>query len=169
LIQSAYILCPSLHRFDIEAATSKTCDFITEAGANGAKLIAFPELWIPGYPNYIHAKTAKENFPYNLKYYRNSVDIESKHMERIRMAARAAQIMVVIGISERHRGSLYMAQTFIGPDGGILLHRRKFKPTAQERILFGDAVSLSRTIAFTITISWSCSLICSPRSSVKCA
>ncbi|KAK6222527.1 hypothetical protein QIS74_04229 [Colletotrichum tabaci] len=125
--------------FDVEAATNKTCDLIAEAGANGARLIAFPELWIPGYPNYIHAKTEKENFPYNLKYYRNSVDVESKHMERIRMAARAAQIMVVVGISERHRGSLYMAQTFIGPDGSVLLHRRKFKPTAQERILFGDA------------------------------
>lgn len=32
-----------------------------------------------------------------------------------------------------------MSQTFIGPDGDVLLHRRKFKPTAQERIIFGDA------------------------------
>ncbi|TIC94986.1 Nitrilase [Colletotrichum higginsianum] len=129
--------------FDVEAATNKTCDLIAEAGANGARLIAFPELWVPGYPNYLHAKTEKENFPNNLKYYRNSVDVESKHMERIRMAARAAQIMVVVGISERHRGSLYMAQTFIGPDGSVLLHRRKFKPTAQERILFGDAIHVA--------------------------
>ncbi|KAL2872985.1 hypothetical protein SGCOL_011883 [Colletotrichum sp. CLE4] len=125
--------------FDVEAATQKTCDLIAEAGANSAKLIAFPELWIPGYPNFIHAMAAKETFPYIIKYYRNSIDIESKHMESIRLAAKNAQIMCVLGISERHRGSLYMAQTFIGPHGDILLHRRKFKPTAQERILFGDA------------------------------
>ncbi|KAH0434149.1 hypothetical protein CcaCcLH18_05473 [Colletotrichum camelliae] len=108
--------------FDVEAATVKTCELITEAGANGAKLVAFPELWIPGYPNFIHAKAAKETMDYNLKYYRNSIDVRSEHMERIRMAARNASIMVVVGISERDKGSL-----------------RKFKPTAQERILFGDA------------------------------
>ncbi|KAK1634565.1 carbon-nitrogen hydrolase [Colletotrichum phormii] len=125
--------------FDVEAATQKTCDLIAEAGANSAKLIAFPELWIPGYPNFIHAMAAKETFLYNIKYYRNSIDIESKRMEKIRLAVKKAQIMCLLGISERHRGSLYMAQTFIGPHGDILLHRRKFKPTAQERILFGDA------------------------------
>ncbi|KAI8313462.1 hypothetical protein K4K61_007964 [Colletotrichum sp. SAR11_59] len=127
--------------FDVEAATVKTCGLINEAGANGAKLVAFPELWIPGYPNFIHAKAAKETMDYNLKYYRNSIDVRSEHMERICMAARNASIMVVVGISERDKGSLYMAQTFIGPDGDVLLPRRKFKPTAQERILFGDAVS----------------------------
>ncbi|KAF0323536.1 hypothetical protein GQ607_009217 [Colletotrichum asianum] len=125
--------------FDVEAATVKTCGLINEAGANGAKLVAFPELWIPGYPNFIHAKAAKETMDYNLKYYRNSIDVRSEHMERICMAARNASIMVVVGISERDKGSLYMAQTFIGPDGDVLLPRRKFKPTAQERILFGDA------------------------------
>ncbi|KAF5520008.1 Arylacetonitrilase [Colletotrichum aenigma] len=69
--------------FDIEAATVKTCELITEAGAKGAKLVAFPELWIPGYPNFIHAKAAKETMNYNLKYYRNSIDVRSHHMERI--------------------------------------------------------------------------------------
>lgn len=60
----------------------------------------------------------------------------------IRKAARDASIMVVLGSSERDGGSLYMAQTFIAADGSIDLHRRKFKPTAHERIIFGDAVSL---------------------------
>ncbi|KAJ0364063.1 hypothetical protein COL26b_012696 [Colletotrichum chrysophilum] len=135
--------CRFLARFDVEAATVKTCELVTEAGANGAKLVAFPELWIPGYPNFIHAKAAKETINYNLKYYRNSIDVRSEHVERIRMAARNASIMVVVGISERDKGSLYMAQTFIGPDGDVLLHRRKFKPTAQERILFGDAIHVA--------------------------
>jgi cyanide hydratase len=73
-------------------------------------------------------------------YYRHSVAVDSTHMVKIRTAARTANIMVILGISERHRGSLYMAQTFIGPDGDVLLHRRKFKPTGPERIVFGDAV-----------------------------
>ncbi|KAJ9209722.1 hypothetical protein DTO166G4_8673 [Paecilomyces variotii] len=106
---------------------------------NGAKLIAFPELWIPGYPTFVFAHTTKVVNDYMLEYYRNSVSVDSTHMAAIRTAARSAGIMVVIGISERHRGSLYMSQTFIGPDGDVLLHRRKFKPTGPERIIFGDA------------------------------
>jgi nitrilase len=127
----------------VEAATQKICSLIAEAGANGAKLIAFPELWIPGYPNYLYAHLENVIMDYTLKYYHNAVDVTSEHMERIRLAARAAEIMVVLGIAERGRGSLFMAQTFIGPDGGILLHRRKFKPTGFERVLFGDAVRIN--------------------------
>ncbi|KAL4885706.1 carbon-nitrogen hydrolase [Aspergillus karnatakaensis] len=125
--------------FDVEAAVTKTCDLITEAGKNGAKLIAFAELWIPGYPNFVFAHTTKIVNDFMLEYYRNSISVDSTHMAMIRKAARAAEIMVVLGISERDRGSLYMSQVFIGPDGNILLHRRKFKPTGPERIIFGDA------------------------------
>ncbi|KAL4793194.1 carbon-nitrogen hydrolase [Aspergillus venezuelensis] len=125
--------------FDVTSAIQKTCDLITEAGKNGAKLIAFPELWIPGYPTFLFAHTTKVVNDYMLEFYRNSVSVDSEHMATIRRAARAAGIMVVLGISERQGGSLYMAQTFIGPDGKILLHRRKFKPTGPERIIFGDA------------------------------
>jgi nitrilase len=120
----------------------KTCALIAEAGENGARLIAFPELWIPGYPTFVFAHTTKVVNDYMLSYYRNCVAVDSTHMLSIRKVAQTAEIMVVIGIAERDRGSLYMAQTFIGPQGDVLLHRRKFKPTGPERIVFGDAVSL---------------------------
>lgn len=73
--------------------------------------------------------------------------VQSSQMTKIRMAARAARIMVVLGIAERDGGSLYMAQSFIGPDGDILLHRRKFKPTSLERIVFGDAVCQNQNLS----------------------
>lgn len=38
---------------DLPAAVSKTCDLINEAALNGAQLVAFPEVWIPGYPCWI--------------------------------------------------------------------------------------------------------------------
>jgi nitrilase len=128
-------------RFDVNAAVEKTCSLIAEAASNGAQIIGFPELWIPGYPVFIYAHKANVIYDYCRKYYRNAIDVNSQHMQTIRAAARDAKIMVVLGIAERDRGSLYMAQTFIGPDGNILLHRRKFKPTSFERVVFGDAVS----------------------------
>lgn len=33
---------------DLQGTVKKTCNLIAEAAANGAKLVAFPECWIPG-------------------------------------------------------------------------------------------------------------------------
>ena len=38
---------------DLQGGIKKTCDLIAEAAAGGAHLIAFPEVWIPGYPAWI--------------------------------------------------------------------------------------------------------------------
>jgi nitrilase len=128
-------------RFDIEDGVTKTCSLIAEAGQNDAQLVAFPELWIPGYPNFVHAHDPKAASKYLLQYYHNSVEVDSTYMHRIRCATRDARITAVLAYSERDGGSLYMSQTFIGPDGNVLLHRRKLKPTGYERTVFGDAVS----------------------------
>lgn len=132
--------------FDVDEAVERTCEMISEAGKNGARLIAFPELWIPGYPTFIFAHDQKGIAKYHVPYFRNALEVESSHMARIRCSARSAKIMVVIGYAERAGGSLYMSQTFIGDDGSVLLHRRKFKPTHMERFIFGDGVSPPRTI-----------------------
>lgn len=39
--------------FDLEGTVKKTIDLIGEASHNGAQLIAFPEVWIPGYPGFV--------------------------------------------------------------------------------------------------------------------
>jgi predicted amidohydrolase len=38
---------------DLQGGVRKTCDLIQEASHNGARLVAFPEVWIPGYPAWI--------------------------------------------------------------------------------------------------------------------
>jgi hypothetical protein len=38
---------------DLAKAVQKTCNIIKEASEAGAKLVAFPECWIPGYPAWI--------------------------------------------------------------------------------------------------------------------
>lgn len=39
--------------FDLPGAVTKTCALIKEAAENKAQLVAFPEVWIPGYPCWI--------------------------------------------------------------------------------------------------------------------
>lgn len=38
---------------DPDKTVEKTCRLVEEAAANGAKLVTFPECWIPGYPAWI--------------------------------------------------------------------------------------------------------------------
>lgn len=38
---------------NLEASVTKTCEYISKAASNGANIIAFPELFVPGYPGWI--------------------------------------------------------------------------------------------------------------------
>lgn len=124
---------------DIDGTVDKTITLIEQAAASKAKLVAFPETWIPGYPVFLWTLPATEQMPFVGRYHANSITVDGPHMRRIREAARANNVTVVVGYSEKAFGTLYMAQTIIGPDGGILLHRRKLKPTHVERTLFGES------------------------------
>ncbi|KAI8711285.1 CN hydrolase domain-containing protein [Fusarium sp. LHS14.1] len=94
--------------FNVEAAVEKTCALIAEACANSAELVAFPELWIPGYTNFSYAHVQKMCNEYMRTYFRNSASVDSKHMGQIRLAARSAKISAVLGIAKREKGSLYL-------------------------------------------------------------
>ena len=72
------------------------------------------------------------------EYMANSMSRDSDQMRRIQKAVKEAGMFIVLGYSERDGASLYMAQAFISPDGEIVHHRRKIKPTHVERTLGGD-------------------------------
>ncbi|KAH7121491.1 carbon-nitrogen hydrolase [Dactylonectria macrodidyma] len=123
---------------DLPATVKKTCQLISEAASNGAKLIAFPECWIPGYPCWIWARPVDPAL--GVRYIQNSLRVDSPEMETIRAAAAEHSINVVLGYSEKDGNSLYISQcTISGEDGTILMKRRKLKPTHMERTVFGDA------------------------------
>lgn len=44
------------------------------------------------------------------EYFHNSLEKESDEMEEIKAAVREAGVFVVLGYSERYRGSLYISQ-----------------------------------------------------------
>ncbi|UTW04088.1 carbon-nitrogen hydrolase family protein [Amphritea atlantica] len=125
---------------DLDGAVDKTIQYIDEAAANGAKLVAFPELWIPGYPWWIWlgapAWAIQKGFVQ--RYFDNALTYDSPQAERIRDAVRRNNIMVVLGLAERSGGTLYIAQWLIAPDGETIAQRRKVRPTHGERTVFGE-------------------------------
>ncbi|KAJ0160110.1 Cyanide hydratase [Colletotrichum tanaceti] len=124
--------------FDLEAGVQKTIDFINEAGQAGCKLVAFPEVWVPGYPYWMWKVTYMQSLPMLKKYRENSLRVDSEEMRRIRRAARDNQIFVSMGFSELDHATLYLSQVLIDPTGTVVNHRRKIKPTHVEKLVYGD-------------------------------
>ncbi|MCP8688712.1 carbon-nitrogen hydrolase family protein [Marinobacterium sedimentorum] len=125
---------------DLDASVDKTIAYIEEAAASGAKLVAFPELWIPGYPWWVWLGTTawaiRKGFVQ--RYFDNALSYGSPEADRIREAVRRNNITAVIGLAEREGGTLYIAQWLLGPDGETLAQRRKIRSTHQERTVFGE-------------------------------
>jgi len=123
---------------DIEAGVRRAVEYIAEAATGGAKLVVFPETWLPGYPNHIWLGPVAWGMQFVGRYFENSVVAGSDHDRAIARAARDNNIQVSMGLSERAGGSLYIAQWHYGEDGGIIKRRRKLKPTHVERTVFGE-------------------------------
>ncbi|WP_100188228.1 carbon-nitrogen hydrolase family protein [Marinomonas sp. BSi20584] len=125
---------------NLDAGIEKTIRFIKEAAESGAKLVAFPELWLTGYPWWIWLDTpaAAVASGFVSRYYKYSLSYDDPRAELISNAARQYNINVVLGFSERENGSLYIAQWLIDSKGETIAKRRKLKPTHVERTIFGE-------------------------------
>ncbi|CCF35835.1 hypothetical protein CH063_07536 [Colletotrichum higginsianum] len=121
--------------FDLKATVEYGTKLIAEARGNGADLVAFPELWFPGYPKSLEAKWM---FPLVEEYVANSLVVDSDEWKALRDAARENAIYVSFGFSERVGDFIYMSQALLGPEGEVLINRRKLRPSGTERGLWSD-------------------------------
>jgi nitrilase len=134
-----------------DATIDKACELIAEAGREGARLIVFPEAFIPAYPDWVWKIPSGEEEVLNELYAEllaNSVTIPGDATERLCRAARLANAYVVIGMSERNAeasgASLYNTLLYIDAQGQILGKHRKLVPTGGERLVWaqGDGSTL---------------------------
>jgi len=133
--------------FDLEASVKKTCQLIADAAARGSNLILFPEAFIPRYPRgltfgtVIGGRTKLGRHTWE-RYWANSVDVPGSATKALGLAAREANAYLVVGVIERDtqfsRGTLYCTLLCFGPDGRLMGKHRKLKPTAAERIIWGE-------------------------------
>jgi nitrilase len=138
---------------DLPGTVEKACRLIAEAGANGAELIVFPELFMTTYINGSVWGRGLSRFGNErargawTRLWNNSAEIPSEATARLCQAAREARATVAMGMHEKSTNSrtLYNTLLFIGPDGVILGKHRKLMPTNHERMVhgFGDGSTLS--------------------------
>lgn len=139
VVQAAPIL------FDKDRTIEKAVELIAKASKEGAKLIVFPEAFIPAYPRgfsygYVVGSRTMEGREDWKRYYDNSILIPSKDTEILGNAALEAESYVCIGVTERDQinCTLYCTYLFFGPDGSLLGKHRKLKPTGTERCIWGE-------------------------------
>lgn len=139
VVQAAPVL------FDREATIEKAIGLVGEAARGGAKLVLFPEAFVPAYPRglsfgVVVGSRSAEGRRLFVRYYNNAIEVPSAATERLGAAAREAGIWLAIGVIERDRvgGTLYCTLLYFSPDGALLGKHRKLKPTAAERLVWGE-------------------------------
>jgi aliphatic nitrilase len=139
---------------DREGSTAKACDLIREAGRNGARLVAFPEGFIPAHPIWFHFHpgTSKIATELSIELFKNAVEIPGPEITQLQRAAAEAGTYVVVGVCEKVPntfGTLYNSQVFIGPKGEYLGKHQKLMPTVGERLVHtgghGDTLTAFQT------------------------
>ena len=126
---------------DRAATVRKACDLIGEAGAAGARLVAFGENFLPGHPIWFHAlpPTSGRSRELATAMVENALTVPGPESDLLCEAARRAGAMVVIGFVERpdpRVSVVFDSQMVLSPDGEMLGVRRKLVPAVGERVFF---------------------------------
>ena len=141
VVQAAPVL------FDRETTVAKAVRLVREAAGRGAQLVLLPEAFIPAYPRGLSfGVVVGQRKPQGRllwqRYWDNCVDVPGPETDALGEAARQAGIHLAIGVVERDAqfggGTLYCTLLYFGPDGKLLAKHRKLKPTAAERLIWGE-------------------------------
>ncbi len=116
----------------------KVADAIAKASSNNADIIVFPETFVPNYPYFSFIQPAVTIKKDHLKLYEEAVVVPSKDTDFIGNLAKKHTIVVVLGVNERDKGTLYNTQLIFDTTGKLVLKRRKITPTYHERMIWGQ-------------------------------
>jgi len=141
VVQAAPVL------FNKDETVVKTCKLIREASANGAGIVLFPEAFIPAYPRglsfgtVVGSRTEAGRHTWQ-RYWEHAISVPGVETQIIGEAAKKASAYVAIGVIEKDstysKGTLYCTLLYFAPDGTLLGKHRKLKPTAAERLIWGE-------------------------------
>ncbi|NHK30594.1 MAG: carbon-nitrogen hydrolase family protein [Asgard group archaeon] len=130
-----------------EASIKKVNDLTQKAAKGGAKIVLFPEAFIPAYPRGLsfgtkvgsRSEDGKKDFA---RYFKNSIETPGQDVKALGKIAKSNDVYLLIGVVERDAefsgGTLYCTILYFGPNGKLLGKHRKLKPTGSERLIWGE-------------------------------
>ena len=133
-VQAAYVLMAG------KACVDKVVHLLRQAAAEGARIVVFPEVFVPGSPIWMDSRPIWDG---DEQWFAMLVDqavvVPGPVTDTLGAAARAAGAYLVIGVEERepHGTTIYNTTLYFGPDGALLGKHRKLMPTGSERTVWG--------------------------------
>jgi len=133
--------------FDKEGMVDRVLTMTKEAGEAGAKLILFPEAYVGGYPwglafgTVVGGRSDAGRRTWQ-RYWDTAIDVPGPEVDAMAEAAKEAGVYLAVGVIERDStfsgGTLFCTLLYLGPEGTLLGKHRKLKPTAAERLIWGE-------------------------------
>jgi nitrilase len=128
-----------------DASIARATELAEEAAAKGAKLVIFPEAYVPGYPTYIWRLKPGGDMALSGRIHdvmvNQAVDLSKEHLDPLRTTAKKLDVDILVGCdevdSEFSRSTLYNTYVHIDHTGAIANAHRKVMPTNPERMVWG--------------------------------
>jgi nitrilase len=133
-VQATYVL------MDREATIDRVAELTGSAAVQGAQIVVFPEVFVPGTPIWIDTRPIWDG---DDEWFRmlaeNAVVTPGPAADRLGAIAREHAVWLVIGVEERepHGGTIYNTLLYFAPDGTLAERHRKLVPTGAERTVWG--------------------------------
>jgi len=134
--------------FNKQKTLEKAADLIKQAASENVKLLVFPESFIPAYPaglgfgTVVGSRTEAGRDQFR-EYWEQSVEVPGPETKKLSSLAKECGMYIVMGVTERDTISktLYCTLLYFSPNSGLMGKHRKLKPTAAERLVWGDGDS----------------------------
>jgi nitrilase len=133
-VQASYV------PMDRDATIDRVATLTAAAARDGAQLVVFPEVFVPGTPIWIDTQVIWEGDDdwFGLLA-SHAVVLPSPASERLGAIAAEHGVWLVVGVDERdpHGATIYNTVLYFSPDGVLAGRHRKLMPTGAERTAWG--------------------------------
>lgn len=141
-LQIALIQHPPVF-LNLPASVERAGSLTRKAGEKGARVVVFPETWLPGYPVWLDEapEAALWDHPPAKALFQvlfdNALVLDGPQFQHLQTLAQEVGVDLVMGAHERRGGTLYNTMLFFSRDGQTTCVHRKLVPTYTERMVWG--------------------------------